>query len=234
MMKFSQEIRQAAKTYWDSSFSHPFVTGIGDGTLPLEKFRHYVMQDAYYLKHFAKIQARAASKATDFATIAELAEHATSTYAAELSLHQSFFEPLAITEADLATFEPAPTAYAYVSHMHHASEGTLGETIAAILPCYWLYYEVGQQLLTKSPASPIYQQWIATYSSEWFERVVFEQVDRLDALAAQATEAERERMKQHFVKSCYYELLFWEMGWTEETFERVFTGVTRQAKVTKR
>lgn len=150
-MTFTQEIKQAAQAYWNSSFTHPFVQGIGEGTLPLSKFRHYVMQDAYYLKHFAKIQAKAASKADDFATIATLAEHATSTYEAELSLHQSFFKPLGITAADLEAFEPAPTAYAYVSHMHHASEGTLGETIAAILPCYWLYYEVGQQLLTCTP-----------------------------------------------------------------------------------
>lgn len=221
-MTFSEEIRQAAQQYWDSSFSHPFVTGIGDGTLPLAKFRHYVLQDAYYLKHFAKIQARAASKAQDFATIAELAEHATSTYAAELSLHQSFFEPLGIASETLAEFEPAPTAYAYVSHMHHASEGTLGETIAAILPCYWLYYEVGQQLQGCTPDSPIYAQWIATYSSEWFERVVFEQVDRLNDLAERASAEERERMKQHFVKSCYYELMFWQMGWTEETFEQIY------------
>jgi len=104
--------------------------------------------------------------------------------------------------------------------MHHASEGTLGETIAAILPCYWLYYEIGQQLQTTAPASPIYQQWIATYSSDWFERVVFEQIDRLNELAAQASDQERIRMKQHFVRSCYYELMFWEMGWTEETFEK--------------
>lgn len=221
-MTFSEEIRQAAQQYWDSSFSHPFVTGIGDGTLPLAKFRHYVLQDAYYLKHFAKIQARAASKAQDFATIAELAEHATSTYAAELSLHQSFFEPLGISSEALAEFEPAPTAYAYVSHMHHASEGTLGETIAAILPCYWLYYEVGQQLQSCTPDSPIYAQWIATYSSEWFERVVFEQIDRLNDLAERASAEERERMKQHFVKSCYYELMFWQMGWTEETFEQIY------------
>lgn len=221
-MTFSEEIRQAAQQYWDSSFNHPFVTGIGDGTLPLAKFRHYVLQDAYYLKHFAKIQARAASKAQDFATIAELAEHATSTYAAELSLHQSFFEPLGISSEALAEFEPAPTAYAYVSHMHHASEGTLGETIAAILPCYWLYYEVGQQLQSCTPDSPIYAQWIATYSSEWFERVVFEQVDRLNDLAERASAEERERMKQHFVKSCYYELMFWQMGWTEETFEQIY------------
>ncbi len=228
-MTFTQEIKQAAQAYWNSSFTHPFVQGIGEGTLPLSKFRHYVMQDAYYLKHFAKIQAKAASKADDFATIATLAEHATSTYEAELSLHQSFFKPLGITAADLEAFEPAPTAYAYVSHMHHASEGTLGETIAAILPCYWLYYEVGQQLLTCTPEEKIYQQWIDTYSSEWFEKVVFEQIARLDALAEQASPAERERMKRHFVTSCYYELLFWHMGWTEETFASVYETIPARA-----
>lgn len=55
-MKFSEECRSAAAEWWEGSFVHPFVQGIGDGTLPIDRFKYYVLQDSYYLTHFAKVQ----------------------------------------------------------------------------------------------------------------------------------------------------------------------------------
>lgn len=89
-MKFSEEIRKEVDHIWEASFNHPFVAGIGDGTLPLECFRFYVMQDAYYLSHFARVQALGAVKATDLHTTSRLAGHAQGTYEAELKLHENF------------------------------------------------------------------------------------------------------------------------------------------------
>lgn len=53
-MKFSEECRSAAAEWWEGSFVHPFVQGIGDGTLPIDRFKYYVLQDSYYLTHFAR------------------------------------------------------------------------------------------------------------------------------------------------------------------------------------
>ncbi|MEC1233296.1 thiaminase II/PqqC family protein, partial [Bacillus paralicheniformis] len=55
-MKFSEECRSSAAKWWEGSFVHPFIQGIGDGTLPVDRFKYYVMQDSYYLTHFAKVQ----------------------------------------------------------------------------------------------------------------------------------------------------------------------------------
>lgn len=216
-MKFSEELRQEADPIWQASFNHPFVQGIGDGTLPLDRFRYYVLQDSYYLTHFAKNQALAAAKAEDLAVTNRLAMHAQGTYEAEMSLHRTFRTLLGITDEDMKNFEPAPTAYAYTSHMYRAGQfGHLGDIIAAILPCYWLYYEIGEKLKHKRPNEPIYQTWIDTYGSEWFTELVHEQINRLDEIAATVTEAERERMKGHFLKSSQYEYMFWEMAYTLE------------------
>lgn len=163
-MTFTQEIRQTADPVWEASFHHPFVKGIGDGTLPLECFRFYVMQDAYYLSHFARVQALGAVKATDLYTTSRLANHAQGTYEAELKLHENFSKRLGITNEEKKNFKPAPTAYAYASHMYRAAySGHLGDVIAAILPCYWLYYEIGEKLRGCTPEEPIYQEWIGTY-----------------------------------------------------------------------
>ncbi|BDG48559.1 MULTISPECIES: thiaminase II [Parageobacillus] len=218
-MSFAMELRKKADTIWQASFEHPFVRELGEGTLDLVRFRYYVMQDAYYLRHFARVQALGAAKSPDLATTARMAHHAQSTCEAELSLHETFAELLGITEEEKASFIPAPTAYAYTSHMYRAAyEGHLGDVIAAILPCYWLYYEIGERLKDCQPEEPIYQKWIGTYSSEWFRGLVKEQIARLDAIAKAVTESDRKRMEQHFLISSEYEYEFWEMAYRLETW----------------
>ncbi|WP_067836263.1 thiaminase II [Amphibacillus sediminis] len=216
-MKFSKLIRTEADPIWQASFEHPFVQGVGDGTLPLDRFRYYVMQDSYYLTHFARVQALGGAKADTLEITNRMAIHAQGTYEAEMALHRTFTKLLNITEEEQRAFKPAPTAYAYSSHMYRAAQfGHLGDLIAAILPCYWLYYEIGEQLKYKRPKEPIYQEWIKTYGSDWFKELVYEQINRLDQIASQVTELDRNRMKDHFVISCQYEYLFWEMAYTLE------------------
>ncbi|WP_078381606.1 thiaminase II [Sutcliffiella halmapala] len=216
-MKFSQEIRKKADHIWEASFHHPFVTGIADGTLSLESFKYYVLQDAYYLSHFARVQAYAGAKAFDLHTTSRLAAHAQGTYEAELSLHENFSKRLGVTEEERKNFKVAPTAHAYTSHMYRAVlTGGLGEVIAALLPCYWLYYEIGERLQGATPDEPIYQEWIAAYGGDWFRQLVEEQINRLDELAEKATEEERARMLEYFMFSSQYEYSFWEMAYTLE------------------
>ncbi|MFP3513270.1 hypothetical protein SB775_27610, partial [Peribacillus sp. SIMBA_075] len=62
-------------------------------------------------------------------------------------------------------------------------EGDLADVLAALLPCYWLYYEIGERLKSATPEEPIFQKWIGTYGSEWFGELVNEQIERMDSLA---------------------------------------------------
>ncbi|MGQ0518125.1 thiaminase II, partial [Bacillus sp. D-CC] len=86
----------------------------------------------------------------------------------------------------------------------------------AILPCYWLYYEIGERLKECQPEEQIYNEWISAYGSDWFRTLVEEQITRLDTIAEKVTEADRKRMKQHFIISSQYEYSFWEMAYTLE------------------
>jgi thiaminase (transcriptional activator TenA) len=217
MMTFSKKLREDVNEIWEASFNHPFVKGIGDGTLPLEKFRYYVLQDAYYLSHFSRMQAFGAAVAPDLHTTSRMAAHAQGTNEAELSLHESFSIRLGITEEEKDLFQPSPTAYAYTSHMYRAAQfGGFGDIIAAILPCYWLYHEVGEHLKLCSPDEPIYREWISAYGGEWFGELVKEQINRLDEIAEKAGDDEKARMKELFTLSSIYELQFWEMAYSLE------------------
>lgn len=219
MSKFTEMLREKASSIWDANINHPFVQGIADGSLDLKCFRYYVLQDSYYLSHFARIQAIGASRATDLQTTARMAAHSQGTYQAELNLHEKFMKQLQVSPEEIENFNPAPTSYAYTSHLYRvAGSGSLGEIIAAILPCYWIYYDIGQKLKGATPQEPIYQEWIAAYGGEWFAEMVLEQLNRLDELANHASEDEKKRLIDHFLISCQYELLFWEMAYKLENW----------------
>ncbi|QPC45667.1 thiaminase II [Mangrovibacillus cuniculi] len=229
MTTFTKDLREKVAPIWEASFQHQFVKGIADGSLPVKNFRHYVMQDSYYLHHFAKVQALGAIKSDNMDTAQRFVTHASHTFEAELSLHQHFYELLDITEEEIQAFEPAPTAYAYTSHMYRAAEeGTLADLLAAILPCYWLYYEIGQKLQHAKPNHPIYDKWIATYASDWFGELVTEQINRLDELVGELSDHEKDRIEKHFVKSSYYELAFWEMSWSLESWDSLMNREVAQ------
>lgn len=224
-MSFSAFLRKEAEGIWESSFQHPFVKGIANGDLPLDRFRYYVMQDAYYLNHFARVQAFAAAHAPDLHITSRLAAHAQGTHEAELSLHENFSKRLGITDAEKESFKPSPTAYAYTSHMYRAAlGGSFGEILAALLPCYWLYYDIGEKFQGAAPAEPIYQEWIGAYGGEWFRELVEEQIARMDEIAEKATEEEREVMKENFIISSRYEYLFWEMAYKMEAWPELETA----------
>lgn len=216
-MTFSAMIRNEADPIWKKSFEHRFIKGIADGTLPLKCFKYYVMQDSYYLSHFARVQSLAAAKASDAHTTNRLAIHAQGSYEAEMALHQGFAGRLGITPEDQKAFKPSPTAYAYTSHLYRAAyTGGLGDAIAALLPCYWLYQEIGETLQAYQPSEPIYQDWIHAYGGESFKESTYEQIHRLDRIAEQSTPEQRDQMLEHFLISSQYELNFWEMAYTQE------------------
>lgn len=218
-MRFSEQLRKSTKHSWDLSLEHPFVQGVVKGDLPLETFKNYIMQDIYYLKHYGKVHAFAAAHADDFHVSANLADKAKNTAEAELTVHKEHAKILNITEADLESFKPAPTAYAYTSHLYRtALSGSLGQIIAAMLPCYWLYADIGLKYKDEKPPEQIYQNWIQMYASDWFQESTEEMINLLDELVDDAGENEKEKIAEQFVIAKEYELAFWEMSYTFETW----------------
>ncbi|WP_338485388.1 hypothetical protein [Alkalicoccus halolimnae] len=90
MKRFTRRIRKKADAVWEASFHHPFIQELRSGTLPEEKMKYYVLQDGYYLSHFARVQSMAGSKAEDFFTVQRMAFHAQGSYEAEMTMHEQF------------------------------------------------------------------------------------------------------------------------------------------------
>mgnify|MGYP001446312152 CR=1 FL=1 len=216
-MKFTDELKEATKVSWEQSLNHPFVQGIVKGNLPLDTFKYYILQDIYYLKHYGKVHAIAASQAEDFDITALLAEKAKKTAQAELTVHNEHARILNITDEDIKNFKPAPTAYAYTSHLYRATMfGHLAHSVAAMLPCYWLYADIGKKNEHANPEVQIYRNWIKMYAGEEFQNSTKQMIDLLNSLVENMNDHEKEQVKEQFVIAKEYELHFWEMSYTYE------------------
>ncbi len=216
---FSAELWQGSADVFQAIVEHPFVTGLTDGSLPAEAFTFYVLQDALYLRGYARALAAVASRAPDTAQTAMFARHAANIVEVELGLHDSLMASLAIDPAELAATEEAPTTVGYVSYLLATiTGGSYADGIAAVLPCYWIYWEVGKHLLAKGSPEPRYQRWIDTYSGDEFAAEVRDVIAVADAIGPGLSAAERDRVGRIFRTTSRYEWMFWDMGYHERTW----------------
>jgi thiaminase/transcriptional activator TenA len=208
---FHDMLKAAAQPIWEAILAHPYLQELGAGTLPHDRFLYFIRQDYLYLFEFARVLCVGGSKAEDLDTLEMFAKHAANTVAVERVMHTGFIQRLGLQADQLLDSERTPTTQAYTRHLLAvAREGTLGEIVAAVLPCYWIYMEVGRHLATSQPSDPVYRDWVKAYGSETFTGLVQQQLNLVDRLGARAPAHERRRMTEHFIQSSRYEYLFWD------------------------
>jgi thiaminase (transcriptional activator TenA) len=204
---------------YQAVLEHPFLTGLTDGTLPVDAFRHYIVQDAHYLRGYARALALCAAKAPTERDTVMFAEHAAGAIVAEQQLHAELIDALGLTPEKAAAEPVAPTTRAYVSYLlASVYGGSFAEGLGAVLPCYWIYAKVGAELLSRSSPNPLYAQWIAMYGGEEFQAVVDAVLALTDRVGAELSAAETERVAEHFVTTSRYEWMFWDAGFRRETW----------------
>jgi thiaminase/transcriptional activator TenA len=215
--RFTTELWSGIEETWSAILEHPFITGLTDGSLERDSFQFYVVQDAHYLRDYARALSVAAARAPTEADIGMFAEHAAGAIAVERSLHEEFFADFGLSEEDVATTPMAPTNLAYTSYLlATAYGGSFAELLGAVLPCYWIYWEVGKELLDRGSPDPLYARWIETYGGEEFAEVVRAVLSLTDRLGPELSPAERERVAARFAVTSRYEWMFWEMGYRRE------------------
>ena len=193
--------------------SHPFIRGLTDGSLQLESFQFYVIQDALYLREFARALSIVAAKAPEEESMIMFNEHAANALRVEQSLHAGFFKDLGLSDADVRKTPMAPTNLAYTSYLLCVAYARpFHELLTTVLPCYWIYWEVGKALRAKGSQKSLYQRWINTYGGEEFGKVVQAVLALTDQTALALSTAQREAMTHHFTTTSRYEWMFWEMG----------------------
>ena len=176
-----------------------------------------MLQDALYLRDYARAPALAGVRSSHEDTLVMFAEHAAGAITVEKSLHDGFLKDFGLPEDAVDRVPAAPTTLAYTSYLLRvASLGDYHEVLAAVLPCYWIYERVGKSLLENGSPEPRYQKWIDTYGGEDFGALVEAVLDITDKACEGLSPAHRARATEAFVTTARYEWMFWDAAWRRE------------------
>jgi thiaminase/transcriptional activator TenA len=210
---FAAELWKSITNIYSATLRHPFLTGLTDGTLPPDRFRFYLAQDSLYLVAFAEALGVLASKAPRVDWMIQLNEDAINCVKTERELHESILRGAAASKM-------APVNYAYTNHLlatvHRKS---FAEGLAALLPCYWIYWEVGKELKQKGSRNADYQKWINQYSDPHYGQTVTRVLTMINEEAKSFGASQRQAVIDLFVASARYEYLFWDMAWRREEWQ---------------
>jgi thiaminase/transcriptional activator TenA len=217
---FTASLWERIQDTYGRILAHPFLSGLTDGTLPEAAFRFYAIQDALYLRDFARGLSLLAVKApTDDVTVM-FNDHAKNAIVVERVLHGSFFADWGLSPEDVYATPLAPNNLLYTSYLLRvAYDRPFHEGLGAFLSCYWIYWEVGKELERRGSSVQIYQRWIETYASSEYAEVVQQVIALTDRTAETLTPEDRERLSQHFVMTTRLEYMFWDMGYRQQAWE---------------
>lgn len=225
MSGFCEQVWQATGRLRQAMIDLPFNAELAAGTLSGERFRFYLVQDARYLLGFGRALAVAAARAPGAEDIAFFAGAAQEAILVERELHTGYFRRFGLSSDELDRVETSPTCLAYTSYLLAVAQaGSYPELIAALLPCFWVYHEVGTELAKRqrrpdgSESGNPYQAWIDTYADEEFGVAVAACREAVDRAAGTAAGHERSRMLAAFIRATEYEWMFWDSAYRMESW----------------
>jgi thiaminase/transcriptional activator TenA len=200
-MSFSRVLRQDATEVSQAMHDHPFVRGIGDGTLDAERFRFYIRQDYLFLIEYGRLLALACARAPRLELMERFAGLAQSILGTEMDLHRAYAAEWGISREELEQQEAHAATRAYTDFLlRTATLGDFGELVAALLPCMWGYSEVAQRLAQDRPSTANrYAPWVEMYAGEEFSELARWCREVCDEAGAGGAPTTRARMRDVFL-----------------------------------
>ncbi len=211
-MKFTASLWQETEHIYQAILDHPFNRELSEGTLATARFGYYAGQDALYLRDYARALALLAAKAPDAGVANELMAYAQDGIAVEQALHGTFFKDFNI--ALPSRQEPACFAYTHFL-LATTAMSPFAVGLAAVLPCFWIYREVGCAIKTRAASPNPYQAWIDTYSDEAFGRAVARMLVITDEAAGDVSASTKDAMRRAYLHSAWCEWWFWDAAYRE-------------------
>jgi thiaminase/transcriptional activator TenA len=207
----SEELWNSINDVYSAILSHPFITELVNGDLDENKFKYYISQDYLYLRQFSRVLSIISAKAPDDESLL-FATHVTHVMDVERELHEYFIKKLNIME-----FKESPTNLLYTSFLlSTAYSRPYYESVAAVLPCYWIYMEVGKELKKRGSKREEYQKWIDTYGGEEYEKGVNQVLSIVNSF--KITEEQKNYMIKNFRTASIMEYMFWDSAYKLERF----------------
>ena len=215
--RFSADAWARNTSVYDRILTLPFNVELAEGRLALETFRHYIVQDAKYLIAFAQALAVAAARADDPDQIVLFAAAAQEAVVVERALHADYFRRFGIDAVVVAATPMSPACHHYTSFLLATGfREPLAVHVAALLPCFWVYREVGHHIHRVAATDNPYRAWIDTYAGDEFAAAVDAIIAATDAVAGLASPSQTEAMHAAFTRAMQLEWMFWDSAYRLE------------------
>jgi thiaminase/transcriptional activator TenA len=232
MSDFSDHAWQRVARLRAAIHALPFNRELADGTLGTQRFRGYIVQDALYLAQYSRILALAGARGPDGSVLHMFASCALEAVAVEQALHEQYLAKFAAEGTqregaqtggtETTDAEPSPDCLGYTSFLLATAYHEPWEVlVAALLPCFWIYWDVGNAIARRAGADNPYRAWIDTYADEAFGEAVRRVIAVTNQAAAGTTPAIQARMLSAFVRSTQYEWLFWDSAYQQRWWPAV-------------
>lgn len=219
MTDFCKRIWGETAPLREKIYALPFNRELARGTLSQDRFQFYILQDSLYLADYSRALSLAAARAPDAGDMLEFSAGAKVAIEVEQALHASYFKQFGITPANAAAQAASPTCLAYTNFLlRTALTESYGTLVAAILPCFWIYWDVGCRIAADAKGDNPYRAWIDTYADPGFGEATERVKAITDRAYGLAGEAERKAMWQAFVLSARYEWMFWDSAYAMEAW----------------
>ncbi|AWM14348.1 thiaminase II [Flavobacterium sp. NRK F10] len=216
-MKWSEKTWLSIDGIYESILKMPFIEELSDGSLPMHKFQFYMLQDSLYLEHFGRALALIGAKAYHINDTLAYIRFAENAIVVENALHESYFKDFRVS--DKGIIQPACHHYTHFLKSTAAFE-TVEVAMAATLPCFWIYKNVGEYIHARYQSSNNpFEKWIATYGGEDFTEAVNKAVAICDRAAQNTTPAIRQKMTEAFITASRMEYQFWDAAYKMKRWE---------------
>ena len=213
-MTITQELIKNSQPHWDEYIQHEFIQKLATGTLELENFQHYLMQDYIYLFHYCRAFALAMYKSENFEQM-NFSKQALNAILDEIQLHINYCKEFGIDEKSIYEQQESPACVAYTRYVLDCGmNGDLAQLYAGLIPCFLGYAKVADYINENnlSVENNKYQSWIDMYSSKEYQEGAKQATKFFEELCKDSSKKQMEKIQNIFTTATRMEISFWQMG----------------------
>ncbi|MGB3751331.1 MAG: thiaminase II, partial [Arcobacteraceae bacterium] len=213
-MTITQKLINSSQPYWDDYIQHEFIQKLAKGTLKLENFQHYLLQDYIYLFHYCRAFSLAMYKSENFEQM-NFSKQALNAILDEIQLHISYCKEFGIDEKSIYEQKESPACIAYTRYVLDCGmNGDLAQLYAGVIPCFLGYAKVADFITENnlSVENNPYQSWIDMYASKEYQEAAQQAAQFFDDLCEDLSEKQMEKIENIFTTATRMEISFWQMG----------------------
>lgn len=204
---WTQALWEATGTLWREITELPFIRGLGAGTLATAEFEFYLTQDSGYLREYSRALAGLSARAPRPEDQVSWAVSAADCLVVEAQLHRDRLDAL-VERTPLG-----PVTSAYTNFLRATVTGEdYAVGAAAVLPCAWLYAEVGLAMAEQNHPDHPYHDWLHTYSGDEFTTATAAAIERVERAFAAASPTQRVAAAQAYLSACVHEREFFDQA----------------------